>query len=1077
MRTRLCFWLWLGFFAAGSMLSGDDLAIDGNFLQLDENGKPTEWVLHGWEGFQPFATLTAVPQAGQDGNAIRISEATAESGACVRTAKRFPGRSGDRLRIQFRARGVGQLRVGLYYHTERGEWNQTSAFHPVDLRSEWQSHVVTMELENGTTGETSSFNCCFSIKRGMEFELASVKIWQESGAIRGNLNLPGEWTVFAPVDRLLQPAAAELLTIPAHFGGAAGQTVTFHDHTIDLAPLVGGPGKEKSAWLFGELNSPIECDYTLGAAADWWMEVYLNGKKIIDTMDKGNDKSPYAIDNHVVTTRLQKGRNILAARVVTGAASSIFMLGGPNDLRNIRSSLKINRIAWIEDFNGQKPSCRSSAPPELIQGNPTPGLLTVTGQAVYTTADTVTITPPELPWAWPGNDDFWAASIRIQGFGQTPETRADANFAINLTADNRRQLAMRLEHQAASDQLRIVIAQDQEILAEQELLYQLLPADFIIGVNQSGEVILSINSLVDSSSTVINSQAAMLLDAASLQASLNLKATGNQPAQIVVDNFIIGQATAGDGFPEVPFQIERAKTFDPVQAGWKLAFSDEFNDGKLDLDKWYFVEPGQEDRIHFEDGKLVITADWNDKKTRVRSASLYTHQEFLYGYFEARIRFRHEHGWWSAFWLCSAGGPSNPFHDGLEIDIYEDYYLRSKEPGGEPRRILDHNLHLFAGCVLKSWNYRSILPGSLDDYYVIACKWTPFEISYYLDGQLIASSATVNHSPYNSVTYDAIHHAAGASPLRAILSGCCGRAGGDPAFGNFPEDFRIDYVRIYAYPDQDSPKVTMTSVSESDFMLPPGTRLRFSAQAEPSPQSLAPIQAAYLFDSGFLLDYKTKPPFDFEVLLTKEYYDTTRYVAPGRAGRRLEFGPTLHAYSVFVQDANGRVAHTTPVLKFIKPTAASTPYLGKPQVIPGRLLLPHYDEGGPQVAYVDSTPENVSDKSGTFRPGEQVDATKNVVAVASWEWLKYTVEVEADGIYQATLRYGTPRRNLRPLLLLVDDVIVGEFSIPPHKFPDYRTATDSVLANLRLTAGRHVLTLIPQSGANLAYIDFALAKP
>ena len=100
-----------------------------------------------------------------------------------------------------------------------------------------------------------------------------------------------------------------------------------------------------------------------------------------------------------------------------------------------------------------------------------------------------------------------------------------------------------------------------------------------------------------------------------------------------------------------------------------------------------------------------------------------------------------------------------------------------------------------------------------------------------------------------------------------------------------------------------------------------------------------------------------------------------------------------------------------------------------------------------------------------------------MVAVASWEWLKYTVEVEADGIYQATLRYGTPRRNLRPLLLLVDDVIVGEFSIPPHKVPDYRTATDSVLANLRLTAGRHVLTLIPQSGANLAYIDFALAKP
>ena len=190
MRTRLFFWLWLGFFAAGSMLSGDDLAIDGNFLQLDENGKPTEWVLHGWEGFQPFATLTAVPQAGQDGNAIRISEATAESGACVRTAKRFPGRSGDRLRIQFRARGVGQLRVGLYYHTERGEWNQTSAFHPVDLRSEWQSHVVTMELGNGTTGETSSFNCCFSIKEAWNSNWLGQNL-AGAGAIAAILTCPG----------------------------------------------------------------------------------------------------------------------------------------------------------------------------------------------------------------------------------------------------------------------------------------------------------------------------------------------------------------------------------------------------------------------------------------------------------------------------------------------------------------------------------------------------------------------------------------------------------------------------------------------------------------------------------------------------------------------------------------------------------------------------------------------------------------------------------------------------------------------------------------------------------------------
>jgi len=45
MKTRLCFWLWLGLLTASSMLSGDELAIDGNFLQLSEDGRPDSIVL------------------------------------------------------------------------------------------------------------------------------------------------------------------------------------------------------------------------------------------------------------------------------------------------------------------------------------------------------------------------------------------------------------------------------------------------------------------------------------------------------------------------------------------------------------------------------------------------------------------------------------------------------------------------------------------------------------------------------------------------------------------------------------------------------------------------------------------------------------------------------------------------------------------------------------------------------------------------------------------------------------------------------------------------------------------------
>ena len=93
--------------------------------------------------------------------------------------------------------------------------------------------------------------------------------------------------------------------------------------------------------------------------------------------------------------------------------------------------------------------------------------------------------------------------------------------------------------------------------------------------------------------------------------------------------------------------------------------------------------------------------------------------------------------------------------------MYEDYYMAGK--GNRTTNVLDHNLHCYVGGILKSWNYNSVLPGKAEDFYVIGVKWTPFEISYYLNGKLIKSSA--NHSPHQSVTFDAVNHANGTAPL------------------------------------------------------------------------------------------------------------------------------------------------------------------------------------------------------------------------------------------------------------------------------------------------------------------------
>ena len=100
-------------------------------------------------------------------------------------------------------------------------------------------------------------------------------------------------------------------------------------------------------------------------------------------------------------------------------------------------------------------------------------------------------------------------------------------------------------------------------------------------------------------------------------------------------------------------------------------------------------------------------------------------------------------------------------------------------------------------------------------------------MSYYLNGKLIPSEA--NHSPYNSVTFDPFNHAAGCVPLHAILSGCCGKSGGDPTKGKFPESFFVDYVRIYEYPHDSDPVVRLAKKpDESTFILKPGEELDFA---------------------------------------------------------------------------------------------------------------------------------------------------------------------------------------------------------------------------------------------------------
>lgn len=82
----------------------------------------------------------------------------------------------------------------------------------------------------------------------------------------------------------------------------------------------------------------------------------------------------------------------------------------------------------------------------------------------------------------------------------------------------------------------------------------------------------------------------------------------------------------------------------------------------------------------------------------------------------------------------------------------------------------------------------------------------------------------------------------------------------------------------------------------------------------------------------------------------------------------------------------------------------TTPYGGKPHVIPGTIEAEHYDEGAPGQAYSDVDEKN---HGAPYREGTQVDIEPRPDAsngygigwIKAGEWVAYTVDVREAGKY------------------------------------------------------------------------------
>lgn len=522
------------------------------------------------------------------------------------------------------------------------------------------------------------------------------------------------------------------------------------------------------------------------------------------------------------------------------------------------------------------------------------------------------------------------SSVRI--YPSDDGRRHDYTLNMNFQSAQARRFMLQIQQQEKRGTLACSLVESDgsrdTVLGTTDVSVSALPGDFRLHAGWDGRVTFEARTLADASKVELTASTTFFTDSAEGFTTALEFQPAHADAEIILDEYAVGAGLCAEQLQPVPFTVESLPTFDPRKAGWPLILQDDFNGTNIDEKVWEIHPHGtgywadyEPDLAFVSNGLLHIRADWNGAHDRLKTASVRSHQKYLYGYFEAKVRFTREAGWWAAFWLYRKNAVTNPFLDGIEYDIFEDYFTRSATPNGEHKGILDHNIHS-GGCgdgsTHKNWKFRSQLPGSLDDFYVIGCRWTPFETAIYLNGKLVGA-------------FNAVDHATTLTPLQPILSVQIMNKtwpNSNPKGFQIPEDFLVDWVRVYGYPQPDKPRVTLTRETSS-HVAASGETLHFTVQVQ-KPADGAAIKAVYLFDSGYLLEFARTPPYAFDIPLTDAYYGTTRWAQLGLVGSVGKTKPTLkkaphHAFAAFALDDKGRYAASDVLPVDIAPHASKTP--------------------------------------------------------------------------------------------------------------------------------------------------------
>ncbi|MBI4977958.1 MAG: hypothetical protein HZC28_10760 [Spirochaetes bacterium] len=247
--------------------------------------------------------------------------------------------------VQLRLLFTGTLRAGKTYDIvftcrasvtgdimlvpdQTGTWKMFGSMTGRSVTTEWQTMKLSFTPDDDSTGT-------FGIPRFMlaKFGTEPATLYFGPASLSEaeqmlSYSLSEDWLAFVDVP---QPDDYSSMpdTSPGSQTGRQAQTIRLMGGAIDLAQRFGPVREKKCAVFYQQFTAPFSGKMRIGVAADWWLEVYMNGDKVFGTVPRGNETHDFTVNDHIIDVPVRSGTNLIAIKVLSGSAGWKFICGKP----------------------------------------------------------------------------------------------------------------------------------------------------------------------------------------------------------------------------------------------------------------------------------------------------------------------------------------------------------------------------------------------------------------------------------------------------------------------------------------------------------------------------------------------------------------------------------------------------------------------------------------------------------------------------------------------------------------------------------------------------------------------------